>query len=165
MARKRTSTPLQQAIKQTKAFRDRGQEALLDLLVTTDQLRRASATLLAPWDVTPQQYNVLRILRGAGPDGLPTLEIAERMLEKTPGITGLIDRIEKRGWVKRVRSTSDRRMVVCTATPAALRMLDEIQPVIDDFELKVTATLSDTEQAHLVRLLDRLRGGCGPGTP
>ena len=159
MARKR-ATPLQQVLKQGRGFRDKGHEALLDLVVTTDVLRRGVTRVLEPHGITVQQYNVMRILRGAGPDGLPTLEIAERMIERTPGITGLIDRLERRGWVKRVRSTADRRLVVCMATAAGLALLETLDPVVTAFEKKVVGALDANEQARLVELLDKLRGGC-----
>ena len=72
---------LQQEIKQTRPFRSAGQEASIGLLRTADELRRYFSTILEPSGITTQQYNVLRILRGAGPEGLPTLEIAARMIE------------------------------------------------------------------------------------
>ena len=158
--RKSNPVPLRDVIKQTRPFRDKGHEALLDLVLTTDMLRRAVTQLLEPHGITTQQYNVLRILRGAGPDGLPTLEIAERMIERTPGITGLVDRLEKRGWVKRVRSSADRRLVLCTITASALALLQKLDPVIVEFATKAVSGLTAHEQAQLVDLLDRLRGGC-----
>ena len=77
---------IQQEIKQTRPFRSTAQEAGIALLRTTDLVRRRMSAVLEAEDVTVQQYNVLRILRGAGPEGLPTLEIAERMIERTPGM-------------------------------------------------------------------------------
>ena len=111
---------LQAEIKQTRPFRSSGQEAVVALLRTADVLRRRFAALLAPTEITVQQYNVLRILRGAGAAGLPTLEIAERMVERAPGITRLIDKLEAAGLVARERSAEDRRAVVCRATAKGL---------------------------------------------
>src|SRR5687768_9579886 len=92
-----------------KPFRSDAQEAVVALFRTGDALRRHFARVLEPWGITPQQYNVLRILRGAGADDLPTLAIAERMLERTPGVTRLLDRMEEKGWVARQRCVEDRR--------------------------------------------------------
>ncbi len=99
---------LQEEIKQTKPFRSVSQEAMIGLFRTTDMLRRRASTLLDPEGITPQQYNVLRILRGAGTEGLPTLEIASRMIEQAPGITRLLDRLETKRLVSRERCPEDR---------------------------------------------------------
>src|ERR1700682_6278341 len=76
-------------------FRSREQQATLSLLRTADAVKRRRAQVIEPYGITPQQYNVLRILRGAGPSGLPTLTIGERMIEQTPGTTRLVDRLER----------------------------------------------------------------------
>src|SRR5258706_12493191 len=81
-------------LKQTKPFPSKRQEAAVALLRTADVIRRLFGAVVEPKGITVQQYNVLRILRGAGEPGLPTLDIAERMIETTPGITRLIDRLE-----------------------------------------------------------------------
>ena len=80
-------------IKQKRPFRSSADEAVVTLLRTADRLRTALSSVVEPHGITLQQYNVLRILRGAGTDGLPTLEIAERMIGQAPGITRLLDRI------------------------------------------------------------------------
>ena len=90
---------LQQELKQRKPFQSVAQEALLGLMRTTDLMRRQVAAFVEPHGITLQQYNVLRILRGGGTDGVPTLEVAERMVEQTPGITRLLDRLEAKGFV------------------------------------------------------------------
>src|ERR687897_938950 len=97
------TSALQKEIRQTRPFQSRGQEAVLALMRTTDLARRVIGKVLEPYDVTAQQYNVLRILRGAGEAGLPTLDIADRMIEQAPGITRLIDRLEAKGLVRRER--------------------------------------------------------------
>jgi len=98
-------------IKQRKPFRTRSQGAYLGLLRTGDDLKRRTTAVIESAGVTPQQYNVLRILRGAGEEGLTTLTIAERMPERTPGVTRLIDRMKGKGWVARRRCTEGRRRV------------------------------------------------------
>jgi DNA-binding MarR family transcriptional regulator len=102
---------IQDEIKQRKPFHSLGQEAVISLLRTADVVRAHFEKQLAPYGVTLQQFNVLRILRGAGAGGLPTLEIGARMVERTPGVTRLIDRLERKDLVRRARGTEDRRVV------------------------------------------------------
>ena len=97
----RATSRIQAEIKQKKPFRSRQQEAGLALLRTADVVRRRIARVIEPHGVTLQQYNVLRILGGAGKEGMPTLEIAGRMIERTPGITRLLDRLEAKRLVRR----------------------------------------------------------------
>ena len=94
---------LQSEIKQNKPFATLETEALLALQLTSDRLPREAILVLKPWDLSPTQYNVLRILRGAEPDGLPCRGIGERMIQHDPDITRLMDRLEKRGLVRRER--------------------------------------------------------------
>jgi len=151
------SSRLQQEIKQTRPFRSLAQEAALGLLRTTDVLRRRTGVLIAPEGITVQQYNVLRILRGAGPTGLPTLEIATRMVEQTPGITRLLDRLEAKRLVHRERCPEDRRQVTCRITPSGLALLARLDPAIDAADDLILGTLNQTEMKQLIRLLDRIR--------
>src|SRR5215510_3147270 len=97
---------IQAEIRQGKPFHSRTQEGLIALMRTVDLLRRAVTEVVEPHGLTLQQYNVLRILRGAQAD-LPTLEIAERMIEQAPGITRLLDRLEAKGLVARARCAED----------------------------------------------------------
>jgi DNA-binding MarR family transcriptional regulator len=152
---------IQQEIKQTRPFRSLAQEAFLGLLRTTDRLRRLAAERIEPYGVTMQQYNVLRILRGAGSEGLPTLEIAERMVEQAPGITRLIDRLEAKRLVSRERCPTDRRQVTCRIAPKGLTLLERLDPVADETDETLGASLSPNELKRLVGLLDRVRGGLG----
>jgi DNA-binding MarR family transcriptional regulator len=155
----RSSGRLQQEIKQTRPFRSVAQEATLGLMRTADLIRRHIAARIEPHGVTTQQYNVLRILRGARPDGLPTLEIAERMIEQAPGITRLLDRLEAKQLVQRERCPSDRRQVTCRITPQGVALLAAMDPGIDQADADLVAGLDLGEQRQLVRLLDRLRRG------
>jgi DNA-binding MarR family transcriptional regulator len=122
-------------------------------------VRRRFAAVIAPSGVTPQQYNVLRILRGAGDGGLPTLEIAERMVENTPGITRLIDRLEAAGLVERERSTEDRRAVICRVTKKGLGLLAGLDESVDAANDAALAMLPERSKKELVRLLDAVRTG------
>ena len=146
-----------EAIKQQKPFRTRSQEVYLGLVRAADDLKRRTTAVLEVAGVTLQQYNVLRILRGAGNDGLPTLTIGERMIERTPGVTRLIDRMETKGLVTRTRCTADRRRVWCKITDEGLALigpLDEQVNALDDF---LHGPLDETELAALVDYLDRIR--------
>lgn len=134
------SYSLDQEIKQSRPFASACQEASLSLLRTADAMRRLYATVMEPFGITFQQYNVLRILRGAGEAGLPTTEIAERMIERSPGLTRLIDRLEAKMWVERTRTREDRRQVICTIT-------EQGQKLVDDMEGPVRAA----EQAAMTR--------------
>ena len=106
-------------IKQTKPFATLEQEVAVAFLKTTDHIRRMTAGLFEAHELTEQQYNVLRILRGAGKGGLCTLAVADRLIDHTPGITRLLDRLEAKGLVKRQRAEEDRRQVYCFITKPA----------------------------------------------
>lgn len=151
------ASALQREIRQKKPFRSPGQEAVLGILRTADVIRRFVARVLEPYDVTPQQYNVLRILRGAGDDGLPTLTIGERMLEDSPGVTRLVDRLVAKGLVSRARSKEDRRQVLCRITPTGLDLLARIDVPMDVQDEAALGMLTPGEQKELIRLLDRIR--------
>src|SRR6201984_2556512 len=99
--------------------------AFLELLRTPDQLSRGLVPLLKAEELSPTQYNVLRILRGAL-EGLPCGEIGQRMITRDPDITRLLDRLEKRGLIARWRDSKDRRMVLARITPEGLKMLDRL---------------------------------------
>jgi MarR family transcriptional regulator, organic hydroperoxide resistance regulator len=134
----------------------RHKAVVISVLRTADRMRRRGEALLAPHDVTLQQFNVLRILRGARPDGLCTLAIAQRMIEQTPGITRLIDRLEKKGLVRRVRSEEDRRQVWCRITPAGERLLARLDDPVEAFDRAAVRALTPAEQEHLTALLGQL---------
>lgn len=153
---------LQREIRQTKPFRSIGQEAMLGLMRTTDLIQRRVAKMLAPSGITQQQYNVLRILRGAGPQGLPTLAIADRMIERTPGVTRLIDRLVAKGWVHRQRARDDRRRVDCRISEEGQALLDELEDSVNHFDHELLGMLDADEQRQLVAMLDRIRKGLGP---
>ena len=150
---------LQDEIQQVQPFRSRSQEAVLGILRTADLLRRVISKIVEPWGITHQQYNVMRILRGAGDEGIPTLTIAQRMVERTPGITRLIDRLESKGWVERTRCPDDRRQVVCRISRMGLELLDELDGPIDAFDDTGLAMLDLDDQENLIELLDRVREG------
>jgi DNA-binding MarR family transcriptional regulator len=150
-------TRLQEELQQTKPFASPRQEAMLALMKTADGVRRGIAAVLEPHGVTMQQYNVLRILRGAGPKGIPTLSIVGRLIEETPGVTRLLDRMEARGWVKRERCERDRRVVYAIITESARELLARIDPLLAEFEKDSLPLLSEPEVQTLIALLERAR--------
>ncbi|MBL4771636.1 MAG: MarR family transcriptional regulator [Planctomycetes bacterium] len=155
---RQSDTSVQDAIQQTKPFRSVGQEALIALLITTERLRWPMQNLLSSrGDLTPQQYNVLRILRGAGKQGLPTLEIAARMIERTPGITRMIDRLERKQLVQRVRAANDRRQVLVNISPEGLQLLRPLGKAVDELDEQLLDALTQRETRDLIRLLDKVR--------
>ena len=148
---------LEADIKQRKPFVSAHQEAALSSLHTADALRRHYVEIITPFGVTPQQYNVLRIVRGAGDAGIPSLEIAERMIERSPGMTRLLDRLEEKNLVTRTRSREDRRVVFCVLTPQGAALLKKMEPHIREGEQRAL----DLETPHLrelTRLLGDVRG-------
>jgi DNA-binding MarR family transcriptional regulator len=147
---------VQRAIKQGRPFKSVAQEGLVGLFVVADRLRRLITPMLAPHDITPQQYNVLRILRGAGEDGLPTLDIAERMIELAPGITRLLDRLEAKKLVRRARCSEDRRRVLCYITPGGLDLLQVLDRQLDRLDETALGMLSRKEQSQLVDLVNAI---------
>jgi DNA-binding MarR family transcriptional regulator len=144
-------------IKQTRPFDSPTDEGVVTLLRTADRLRTALSAVTEPHGITLQQYNVLRILRGAGESGLPTLEIAHRMIEHSPGITRLVDRLESRRLVRRERCPRDRRQVLCHATPLALATLARVDGPLREAGRTALAPLGRESLAELVRLLDAIR--------
>jgi DNA-binding MarR family transcriptional regulator len=148
---------LQQEIRQNKPFHSPSHECAVGLLRTADLLVRHYTTVVSPYDITLQQYNVLRILRGAADAGLPTLEISERMVERTPGITRLLDRLERKGWVRRARNAGDRRQVFCWITAEGLALLSRMDQPIAQADAAGLATLPPAELRELIGLLARLR--------
>ena len=151
---------LQQELHQTKPFRSAAEESVVGLLFTADLVRRALAGAVEREGLTLQQYNVLRILRGAGEHGLPTLQIGERMLEKTPGLTGLLDRLERKGLVSRRRCTEDRRRVFCTISRRGGQVLADLDDPVEACIVHVTRKLSERQVTRLVRLQAAVRSGC-----
>jgi MarR family transcriptional regulator, organic hydroperoxide resistance regulator len=148
---------LQKELKQTRPFRSPAEEAFVAVLKTADVLRRRMARIVEPHGITPQQYNVLRILRGAHPEPLPTLEIRERMLEEAPGITRLVDRLERLGLIERERAEDDRRRVDCWITAAGLDLLDELDEEVDAADEATADGLSTRDVQALLRILEVIR--------
>ena len=153
----RRSIALQDEIKQTRPFRSSAEEVIVSVLRTAAVVQRNLAQVVEEHGITIQQYNVLRILRGAGDAGLPTLAIRDRMVEEAAGITRLLDKLETAGHVVRERSTPDRRQVLCHITPSGERLITALDGPMDVANQRAGANLDDEERAQLVELLGAVR--------
>ena len=136
------------------------EEVFLDLLCTTDLLGRRVATVLKPDDLSGNQYNVLRILRGS-PDGLTCGEIASRMITRDPDITRLLDRLEKQNLISRCRETKDRRMVMARITPDGLKLLGRLDEPVQEAHRQQLGHLGRERLRALTELLHAARGSTG----
>ncbi len=147
---------LQQELKKRQPFDVPEQEAILNILRTNDQFQNQFGRLFRQFGLTSSQYNVLRILRGENRP-LPSLEIADRMIQVVPAITGLIDRLEKQQLVCRQRSTDDRRVVFVDLTDKARRLLKKMDEPVLQLHRKLIGHLSRHELSELSRLLEKSR--------
>lgn len=150
-------------IRQTRPFVSRQEEAVLNIVRTADALKRGGELLFRRHGITSAQYNVLRILRGAGEGGLHCNGIAERMITAEPDITRLLMRMERLGLLVRHRNGDDRRMVTAIATERGLRLLDEIDAPLRELQKRQLALLSEDEIEALISGLEKVReGGAHP---
>ena len=146
-------SPLQDEIKQTKPFRTLHQEAQLNMVRTANLLSDAFEQMLKPHGITGTQYNVLRILRGAEPDGLCRNEVSQRLLNRMPDATRLLDRMEEAGLVTRERSTSDRRLVTTRITKKGRQIVDSLDESADEQHEKALGHMSEQQLRTLIKLL------------
>ncbi|MDP7239139.1 MAG: MarR family transcriptional regulator, partial [Candidatus Latescibacteria bacterium] len=154
MAYKTTTT--HDGIQQTKPFASIEQEAIVSLLRTANFVHLQYEHLVQKEGITIQQYNILRILRGAD-QPLPTMEIGDRLVEKTPGITRLLDRLEEKNLIKRNRCPHDRRQVLCCITDQALILLDRLEKPVDSMDKTSLVGLDHAQLSALLILLQRIR--------
>lgn len=151
---------IQEELQQTRPFRSRREELFLALLRSAAVARRPVTKVVEEHGISLAQYNVLRILRGAGEGGLPTLAIRERMIEEAAGITRLIDKLEGAGLVSRERgASSDRRQVYCCITALGRALLDRMDPDVAVATESVLEALDDAQLTTLLALLDDVRAG------
>jgi len=129
------------------------ERAYLELLLTADRLAGKMAEWLKPHGLSPTQYNALRILRGAGVDGLPCTEVGARMISRDPDITRLVDRLERRGLVTRSRGAKDRRVVRAGITPAGLELLKGLDRPVSEFVRGMMGHLRTEQLQSLMHLL------------
>jgi DNA-binding MarR family transcriptional regulator len=139
-----------------RAFSGESDETVVSVLVAADHLDQQLAAVITGYGLTPDQYNVLRILRGVHPEGHPRHEIARRMIHRAPDVTRMLDRLLKRKLITRVRDPKDARLSVARITPAGLALLKRIDPEVEEAQQKATAMLTTAERRELVRLCERL---------
>jgi DNA-binding MarR family transcriptional regulator len=150
-------TELKEAIKQSK-FESAHQKALLNIFYTSSWLGNQSADIFKEFQLTPQQYNVLRILRGSYPKCLCAGEVKEVMLDKSPDLTRLCDKLVEKGLIQRETNEQNRRQVHIKITREGLDLLAKIDPLVQKQHLEFKDRLSDKEAEQLSNLLDKLRG-------
>lgn len=148
---------LQRALRQRKPFPSLEAEAFLNLQRTADALMRALADLLKQWDLSPTQYNVLRILRGAGDQGLSCGEIAVRMVTRDPDITRLLDRLQRRRLIHRARARTDRRVVRARLAPDGLHIVNSLDGPTEACLVRLLGHLTRQQLHALIELLEAAR--------
>lgn len=148
---------IQQEIAQKRPFHSVRAEVAVSILRTAALIERQFAQVVAQSGITVQQYNVLRILRGAGAEGIPTLVIRDRMIHEAPGITRLLDKLESAGLARRERCSPDRRQVLCYITDAGLATLDELDAAMREADDAAVGSLDEDEQRQLLKLLEGVR--------
>jgi DNA-binding MarR family transcriptional regulator len=151
------SPDLRHEIRQRRPFQSLQQEAYLNLARTHAALEEALERVLAGQAVTQQQYNVLRILRGAPPEGLARNEIRDRLLTRMPDVTRLLDRMEAAGLVTRERSAEDRRQTATRLTRKGRRVVDALDAPVAEEHRRRLAHLSEKQLHELVGLLTLAR--------
>jgi MarR family transcriptional regulator, organic hydroperoxide resistance regulator len=148
---------IQAEIKQTKPLNSLEEETSVALLRTADQLAWRGAEMFKQHGLSPTQYNALRILRGAGTKGLACSEIGERMINRDPDITRLIDRLERRGLVARSREQKDRRVITTRITDAGLDILKKLDRPVEEFHRQLLGPMGERRLRSLLRLLETVR--------
>lgn len=155
---------LQRDLKQRRPFASRETEAYLNLVRTTDLLSREVAAVLKPHQLSEAQYNVLRILRGAGPEGLACSEIGHRLVTRDPDVTRLLDRLETRALISRGREHADRRVVTARITAAGLALLDTLDVPVRAAVEQMLDHLGARQLTALIELLELARAPVAAGT-
>ncbi len=148
---------LQQEIRQTRPFSSLEVETLLNLQRTADQVQRTMHQVLKPYGLTPTQYNMLRILRGAGVSGLRCSELAERQVSRDPDMTRLLDRLERQKLVRRRRDGSDRRVVYTAITQPGLMRLEQLDPLMEAMPRRLLRHMNRGQMERLIELLELVR--------
>ena len=150
-------TTLREELKQRKPFTSLEEEALLSVVRTSAMLIDSFERMVKPHGITSTQYNVLRILRGAEPDGLCRNDLRDRMLTRMPDVTRLLDRMEESGLIDRARETSDRRMVMTRITAKGRRLLDELEDAVAREHERAFAALTKEQMRTLIAHLAAVR--------
>jgi DNA-binding MarR family transcriptional regulator len=154
-------TSLKSEIAQQRPFASKEEEALLNILRTADCLQREFQRRSREWGVTATQYNVLRILRGAHPEGLTCTSLGDRMITAEPDITRLLKRLSGMGFIRQKRDTADRRVVRTFISAKGLQLLEQMDPVIDRTPRQMLGHMKQNQIEQLIALTEEARKGCG----
>lgn len=146
-------------IRQRRPFASRAQELTVALLRTADVVRRRLGQVVARENITLQQYNVLRILRGAGSESLSALQIGDRLIEQAPGVSRLLERLVAKKLIRRDRAVADRRMIECVITAKGLALLARLDEVVTRADERAVIMLTAAELDTLDHFLERIRAG------
>jgi DNA-binding MarR family transcriptional regulator len=146
-----------QELQQTKPFRHIEEEVFLNLQRAADATMQQLADVLRPSGISPTQYNVLRILRGAGETGVTCKDIGARMITRDPDITRLLDRLERRQLITRSRAKDDRRFVAIRITDPGLALLAELDSPIEQIQISMMRHMSKDQLHSLLELLEQIR--------
>lgn len=148
---------LQEEIKQSRPFATLEEEVLLNLRRSADYVNHYFQQLIKPLGLTSTQYNVLRILRGAGEEGLRCSEIGERLVSSDPDITRLLSRLQKQKYIRRKRNPKDRRVIYAMITAEGLKVLQDLDPVVIDAGKALLQHMNKEKQTTLLALLEEIR--------
>jgi DNA-binding MarR family transcriptional regulator len=133
------------------------EQVFVALLRAADQLQWRATEMLKQHGLSPTQYNALRILRGAGPEGLACSEVGQRMINRDPDVTRLLDRLQRRGLIRRSREQQDRRVIKTRITPAGLDLLKSLNREVMEFHRQLLGHMGEDRLENLMRLLEAVR--------
>lgn len=150
-------TTLKEELKTSAEFASIQHEVFLSLQVTVDRLSRRHAEFMSVYGISQKQYNILRILRGAGSNGIPVMEIGRRMIEKSPDVSRIIDRLIDLGYVKRRRQRNDRRVVIVTITKKGTDLLAAMDKPVNEEVYNTLKNVPEEDLRKLAGLLERVR--------
>ncbi|HWG21602.1 MAG TPA: hypothetical protein VG225_13815 [Terracidiphilus sp.] len=156
---------LKNEIAQQRPFSGRAEEALLNLLRTADCLQRATQHTTRRWRITATQYNVLRILRGAHPQGLPCSAIGQRMITADPDVTRLVGRLKALHLVRQQRDKRDKRVLSTYISEEGLALLEKMDETVSQFPTAMLGHMGDDDLATLIHLLEQARSRCDDRHP
>jgi len=151
--------PLREEIRQNIPFERPEEEAFVSISRTAAVLGHALGEAFKPFGITATQYNVLRILRGAGKAGLCRNEVRDRLIAQVPDVTRLLDRMEAAGLIARQRDEQDRRLVTTTITQSGIRLLDRLKEPVAEVQRQHLGHMTPGQLATLNDLLSIARGG------
>lgn len=144
-------------LQQTKPFRHVEEELYLNIQRTADTLMQKLLDVMRPAGLSVTQYNILRILRGAGETGVTCKEIGARMITRDPDVTRLLDRLERRNLVTRNRAKEDRRFVAIRITTEGLKLLQDLDEPMERAQLEMMSGMPREQQLQTIELLEQLR--------